>query len=146
VQLIATHYNAHGQIGLVWGIRVRWSRITLLSCFAVLGCALGAEQQKEQQQKKMEAALTPYVGKTIADYVLARGAPTSTIDMGPSKRGFQWVFTAQTAGAVVPLGSALVTVPPRQETCRVSFVANSNKQAPSMPDWIIESWQWNGAC
>jgi len=59
---------------------------------------------------------------------------------------FQWVITSQTPGAVVPLGGALVAVPPRQQTCMISLVASSNKPSPSMSDWIIESSQWNGAC
>jgi hypothetical protein len=94
----------------------------------------------------MDVLLNPYVGKSIADVALAHGPPTTTIDMGPARRGFQWTKTAQTAGAVVPLGGTLVAVPPRQQSCMISFVANSSKQTPSMSDWIIESWQWNGAC
>jgi len=121
-------------------VRSPW--VTLLSCFALLGCA----SEAEQRQKNMDAALAPYLGKTVADYVLTRGPTTYTIDMGPSKRGFQWVITSQTPGAVVPLGGALVAVPPRQQTCMISLVASSNKPSPSMSDWIIESSQWNGAC
>jgi hypothetical protein len=121
---------------------VRQSVPTLLTCFALLGCVSAADQQT----KKMESALTPFVGKSVADYALAHGPPTNTIDMGANKKGFQWVITGQTAGAVVPLSGMLVTVPPRQQTCMVSLVANSTRPSQALSDWIIESWQWNGAC
>jgi hypothetical protein len=94
----------------------------------------------------MDGALTPYVGRTVADFVLDRGPPTNTIDMGPNKRGFQWLVTAQTAGAVVPVSGMLVTVPPRQQSCSVSLIASTTKKSPALSDWIIESWRWNGEC
>ena len=94
----------------------------------------------------MDTALSPFVGKSIADFALAHGPPKDTINMGPNKRGFQWVITGQSAGAVVPVGGALVAVPPRQQTCMVSLVANSIKPSSVLSDWIIESWQWSGAC
>jgi hypothetical protein len=56
----------------------------------------------------MDGALTPHVGKTVADYALDRGPPTNTIDMGANKRGFQSQLTGQTAGAVVPVSGMLV--------------------------------------
>jgi hypothetical protein len=67
--------------------------------------------------------------------------------MGANKKGFQWVITGQTAGAVVPLSGMLITVPPRQQTCMVSLIASSNKTSPTLSDWTIESYEWSGvAC
>jgi hypothetical protein len=38
------------------------------------------ELQLEQQQSKMSADLNQYVGRSIADYVIAKGPPASTIE------------------------------------------------------------------
>jgi hypothetical protein len=99
-----------------------------------------------QQQRKMDSSLAPYVSRSIADFALDHGPPTSTIDMGASRRGFQWVVTGQTAGAFVPVSGMLVTVPPEQRKCTVSLIASTNKPSPSLANWIIESWRWNGDC
>jgi hypothetical protein len=56
------------------------------------------------------------------------------------------VITGQTAPAAVPINGMLVTVPPRQQTCIVSLVANANKPSPALSDWIIENWKWSGDC
>ena len=106
-------------------------------CF-LLGCAT--------QNQKMQDALHPYVGSSIADFALDHGPPTNTIDMGGTKRGFQWQITGQSAGAVVPVSGMLVAVPPQQRMCLISFVASTTKPSPTFSDWIIESWRWNGAC
>jgi hypothetical protein len=107
------------------------------------GCV--ADQQAIQATK-MRDALTPYIGRSIADYVVDRGPPTTTVDLGGNKRAFQWQISGQTAGAVVPISGALIAVPPRQQTCMVSLVASARKQSPALSDWIIEDWRWNGAC
>jgi hypothetical protein len=105
-----------------------------------------APDQASDQASKMDGALTPYVGRPIADYVLDRGPPTNTIDMGANKRGFQWQLTRQTAGALVPISGLVVTVPPGQQQCTVSLIASTTKKSPALSDWIIESWRWNGEC
>ena len=64
----------------------------IASSILLFGCA------EETQRNKMEAALSPWVGRSIADYVLSRGPPTNTVNLGPDKRGFQWVLT----GVAVP--------------------------------------------
>jgi hypothetical protein len=113
----------------------------------LLGCTAQEKAQMELQQKtKMESALTSYVGRSIADFMIDRGPSTSTIDLGDNKRAFQWKITGQTAGAVVPLSGMLVTVPPQQQTCTVSLIASTTKKSPAMSDWIIDSWRWNGEC
>ena len=112
----------------------------LSACLLFGGCA------QQSQANKMEAALTPYVGRSIAEYVLDHGAPTTTLDMGTNKRAFQWQITGQSPGAIIPIGGSLVAVPPRQQTCMVSLIASTTKPSPLMSDWVIESWRWNGAC
>jgi hypothetical protein len=94
----------------------------------------------------METSLTPYVGKSIADFTLDRGPPSNTIDMGGNKRGFQWVVTKQSPAGIVPLSGTLIAVPSHQLTCTVSLVASTIKPSPALSDWIIESWRWNGDC
>jgi hypothetical protein len=123
-----------------WEGESRAGFAVMASAVAVGGCAA------QIQAKKMDTALTPYVGKSIADYALDRGPPTNTIDMGGNKRGFQWVITGQSPAAVVPLNGALIAVPSHQQTCTVSLVASTTKPSPALSDWIIESWRWNGDC
>jgi hypothetical protein len=107
-----------------------------------------AQNTKEAQQlaSRGDFALNPWIGRSIADFVVQRGPPTTSIDLGGNKRAFQWQATRQTPAAVIPLGSSLVGVPSRQESCLVSLVASSSKAAPTLSDWIIERWTWNGAC
>jgi hypothetical protein len=81
-------------------------RLSILSvlCASILlpGCAAQLQQQIQQEQSnKMAAKLNPYVGRSVADVALEHGPPTNTIDMGANKRGFQWQYTGQSAGAVV---------------------------------------------
>jgi hypothetical protein len=94
----------------------------------------------------MEKSLTPYIGKSIADFALDRGPPTNTIDMGANKRGFQWVVTRPSPAGVIPLNGALIAVPSHEQTCSVSLVASTVKPSPALSDWIIESRRWNGEC
>ena len=110
-------------------------------CLALTGCASNASN--------MDARLTPYVGRSIADVILDHGPPTTSIDMGANKRGFQWQKNGATPGAVVPISSgALITVPSeRQIACLISFTATTNKPTPAMSDWIVDGYRWNGrAC
>jgi hypothetical protein len=104
------------------------------------------ELQQAQQQSKMSADLNQYIGGSIADFVIAKGPPASTTDISPTKRLFRWVFTGQSIGGVVPVGSAIVAIPSRQLQCTVSFVANTSKSKPSLQDWTVESYSWDGSC
>ena len=104
------------------------------------------EFQHEQQQSKMTAALDTVVGHPISDYVIAKGPPASTTDISPTKRLFRWVFTGQSIGGIVPVGGAIVAIPSRQLQCTVSFVANTSKSKPSLQDWTVESYSWDGSC
>jgi len=105
-----------------------------------------AIQQHQEQQSRMTRSLNAYVGKSVADVALDRGPPTSTIDMGAGKRGFEWEITTEALEVAKPAPGSFVasTVPAGQQTCLVSFVAWTNKPAPSLSDWIIESTQWKG--
>jgi hypothetical protein len=100
----------------------------------------------DRKQGRMEQALSRYVGRPVSEYILDRGPPTSTFEIGPGKKGFQWRIAGQTVGAVVPVSGMLVAVPPKEETCMVSLIASARKPFPAMSDWIVESWRWNGAC
>ena len=103
------------------GHMCRSRSIVTLLCFALAGCATATQQRHE----RMHTALTPYIGRTIADYVLDHGPPTNTVDLGPSKKGFQWLTT---------------------QSCTVSIVAHATKPDPSLADWVIEHWRWQGVC
>src|SRR5271156_6053278 len=87
-------------------------------CVVLVGCA--------SQKTKMEGALNPWVGRSVADYVVERGPATTSIDLGGNKHVFQWQMTRLTPAAVVPLGGSLIAVPSQQESCMVSLVASSN--------------------
>ena len=104
------------------------------------------ELQRDQQQSKMSANLEPLVGRSVADFVVAKGPPASTTDISPTKRLFRWIWTGQSVGGVVPVSGAIVAVPSRQLQCTVSFVANATKTNPSLQDWIVESYSWEGPC
>ena len=130
------------------------------SCLALFFCLAGCdslppvlmtwqqrqELQLQQQQSKMTADLSQFVGRSIADFVIVKGPPTSTIDINPTKRLFRWVFTGQSIGGAVPVGGAVVAIPSRQLQCTVSFVANTSKSQPSLQDWTVESYSWDGSC
>lgn len=132
----------------------------LISSWLILVCLAGCDSlppalmtwqqrqefQHEQQQSKMTAALDTVIGRPISDYVIAKGPPASTTDISPTKRLFRWVFTGQSVGGVVPVGGAIVAIPSRQLQCSVSFVANTSKSKPSLQDWTVESYSWEGSC
>jgi hypothetical protein len=93
--------------------------IVLALCLALAGCA----STTQQRQERMHTALTPYIGRTIADYAVDHGPPTNTVDLGPGKKGFQWLAT---------------------QGCTVSIVAHATKPNPALSDWMIEHWRWQG--
>jgi hypothetical protein len=98
----------------------RIASIVVLLCFALAGCAA-----VQQRHERMHATLNPYIGRTIADYALDHGPPTNIVDLGPGKKGFQWLAT---------------------ETCTVSITAHATKPDPALSDWVIEHWRWQGKC
>lgn len=98
-----------------------------VTAFAALGACLlvGCASEQQQQQQKMEANLNPFLGQSIAAYVATRGPPQTVIDIGPNKKMFQWLFTAQSAAVAVPINGILVARPSQQLECRVSMVATT---------------------
>lgn len=88
-------------------------RFTLAGCAAVQQC-----------HERVHTALTPYIGRTIADYVLDHGPPTNIVDLGSGKKGFQWLTT---------------------KTRTVSIVAHATKPDPALSDGVIEHWRWQGS-
>ncbi len=176
VQTSETTYSASAQFGSVNGswdrardeatrrrrsfVRRRHSKVALLDeqrsgtfgwtpqkSTMAFSCA---QNTKEAQQlaSRGDFALNPWIGRSIADFVVQRGPPTTSIDLGGNKRAFQWQATRQTPAAVIPLGSSLVGVPSRQESCLVSLVASSSKAAPTvvLTGSSSAGKLWNGAC
>jgi hypothetical protein len=122
---------------------VRGIAIIAVIAFTLAGCAA---MEQQQQQAKMKSFLDPYLGRSIADHVVAKGPPASVTDLGPNRRLYRWVWTRQTVGALVPVGGAIMSIPSQQQQCIVSFTASATKQSPSLQDWIIENYSWEGAC
>jgi hypothetical protein len=83
--------------------------------------------QQQQQQEKIKAALDPYVSRTIAEYVIARGAPQRQTALSPKQRLFEWILTEETPGVamVMPGSNMVVSRPPGTRSCTVAFVANA---------------------
>ena len=117
----------------------------ILVAIALSACA-GMQQQ--QQQEKMKAALDPYIGRTIAEYVIARGPPQQQIALGPKQRLFEWIMTEGTPGVamVMPGSNMVVSRPPGTRSCNVAFVANAPGENAALNQWVIKSYRWNGAC
>jgi hypothetical protein len=123
---------------------VRGIAIIAVIAFTLAGCAA---MEQQQRQEKMKVLLDPYLGRSIADHVVAKGPPTSVTDLAPNRRLYRWVWTSQTAGALVPVGGSIVAIPSQQQQCIVSLTATSSvKQSASLQDWIIDNWNWEGAC
>lgn len=120
-------------------------RVVLLSLAALClltGCAA------QQQQSKMKAALDPYVGRTIAEYVIAAGPPMRQTQLGPGQRLFEWMIQAPTPGVamVMPGSNMIVSRPPGMASCTVAFVANAAPESDALNQWVISGYRWNGQC
>lgn len=98
------------------------------------------------QQHRMEFALHAYVGRSVAEFVADHGDPTSTVKLSDSESAFRWVITGQGVGAVIPMGGSFIVAPPTQRVCTVTLRATTQSSNPEFKDWIIRSWQWQGAC
>jgi hypothetical protein len=98
------------------------------------------------QQKRMESSLNVYIGRSVAEFVADHGDPTSTVKLSDTEGAFRWVITGQGVGAVIPMGGSLVVAAPTQRVCTVSLRARTQSPNPELKDWIIESWNWQGAC
>jgi hypothetical protein len=94
----------------------------------------------------MTGVLDPYIGGSIANYVADHGEPTSSVNLGNHETAFRWVITGQGAGGVVPIGSSLIVVPPRELVCTVSLTATTTAAVPEYKDWTVTGYKWQGAC
>jgi hypothetical protein len=116
-------------------------------CVFLTSCAVKeAIDHHKEQESRMAKSVNAYIGRSVADVAVDRGPPTNVVDVGSSKRDFQWEIMTERPERPMPApGSGIAaTVPPGQETCLVSFVASSANPSPSLSDWIIESGQWKG--
>lgn len=98
------------------------------------------------QQSKMNSALAPWVGQSIASYAMTKGPPSSTVDLGPGTRLFIWNWQQTVPGIVAPIGGNLIYTAPGVRQCVVRFTATSASAKPTLSDWVISSWNWEGAC
>jgi hypothetical protein len=116
-------------------------RIVLM--FAVSGLLV---QGCNTRQTRMESSLNAYMGHSVAEFVADHGDPTSAVKLSDNESAFRWVITGQGIGAVVPMGGSLIVAPPTQRVCTVSLKATTQSPNPELKDWIIQSWNWQGAC
>lgn len=113
---------------------------------ALQSCAVTQSQERAQQEARAEAAFRPYVGKTIADAVIAMGQPTTSFQIAQGKQAFQWVQTRARPGMIIPMGNNLIAAPPTQVECRVTLTATTASKSPSFGDWRVELVNVNGFC
>ena len=117
---------------------MRYCRIAfVLALIVAAGCG-------RMRAQKINETLNSYIGRSVSDLALRLGPPTTDFASGNGRHAFQWETASQGPGAVVPLGSALIAVPPQKRQCRVSVVASTSKSNPTLGDWIIEHYEWNG--
>jgi hypothetical protein len=98
------------------------------------------------QQQRMESSLNAYMGRSVAEFVADHGDPTSMVKLTDKESAFRWVITGRGVGAVIPMGTSLIVAPPTQRVCTVSLRATTQSPSPELKDWIIQSWNWQGAC
>src|SRR6266446_4970950 len=94
---------------------------------------------------RINTTLQSYVGFPFSDLALKLGPPVTEFEADNGRRAFQWEGEKQEPGAIVPIGTALIAVPPQKMGCRVSVVARTTKPNSKLGDWIIERWEWSGA-
>jgi hypothetical protein len=115
--------------------------LPLIGAIALAGCV----SQQEQQQKNTTAQLDTWIGQSISTVVGAHGPPQASFDLGPNKKMFQWVITAQSPRLVAPISGMAVTRGSQTQECRISLTATTSRTAPTLADWHITSYQWTGA-
>lgn len=108
------------------------------ACLLLASCA----SRQEELQKTMDS----WVGRPISEYALRFGPPASNFDMGTGRRAFQWQAFGLTPGVAAPIGGMMVYRAPQQTSCMVSLVASTSAKAPTLADWTIEQWTYQGTC
>ena len=115
-------------------------------CAALSGCVTTQEQIQADQQTRMETALTPWIGQSVASYVAVHGDPTTSVALNEHTTAFRWVMTGSSTGAVIPVMGTLMVVPPRQLQCMVAFQATTSAKTPQLKDFTITKYTWEGVC
>lgn len=133
--------DAQGLEEVVGRIGERWYRRIFLIGVCVLLLA-----DCNARQERMQTALDAYVGRSVAEFVADHGDPTSSVKLSNTETAFRWVITGQGVGAVVPIGGSLIVAPPTQRVCTVTVRATTQTPNPELKDWIIQGWNWQGAC
>ena len=120
----------------------------ILATLSLAGCAGmdGPTSEQIAQSTRMESALSRYVGKSIADIAIARGPAQSDFEIAKGTKVFQWVSYGQAPGMSAVMNNMMITRPGAQLVCRVSFTAKTDKPQPTLADWQIVSWRWEGHC
>jgi hypothetical protein len=108
--------------GLSWRLLCRIGIFILLS---LMGC--------NRQQTRMESALNAYIGRSVAEFAADHGDPTSVVKLSDTETAFRWVITGQGRRR-------------SHTTCTVSLRATAEAPNPELKDWIIQGWNWQGAC
>lgn len=116
-----------------------WLRLLLLAGLATLGAC-------NTRQQRMATSLNSYIGHSVAEFVADHGDPTSTVKLAENESAFRWVITGRGVGAIIPMGGSLVVAPPTQRVCTVVLKAATQSPTPELKDWIIQGWNWQGAC
>jgi hypothetical protein len=98
------------------------------------------------QQSRMETSLNAYVGRSVAEFVADHGDPETSVKLSDHENAFRWVITGRGVGAVIPMGGSFIVAPPTQRVCTVTLKAATKSPSPELKDWIIQSWNWQGAC
>lgn len=119
----------------------------LAAMLLLCGCASTGLTPQVSQQTKMQAALDPWIGQSVASYAAERGNPASQIAVDDATTAFRWMFSGTTAGAIIPVGGTVLVAPPREQTCTVVFYATGKKRgAIELKDFVINRYEWSGAC
>jgi hypothetical protein len=122
--------------------------VAIFRSVVIAGMAVGlvACATPESQQARMKRLLDGAVGHSVAEYVAYKGYPTDSVDLSKTEKSFRWVMRATGNGAVVPIGGSFIVAPPRELVCTVILRAYSDAQNPTLADWKIMGWDWNGNC
>lgn len=122
--------------------------VAVLVVFAAMAFLSGCQTLFESQQSTMKRLLDVYIGHSIAEFSVIHGTSQSTIDFSATEKAFQWEITQETTGVsmLMPGTNMIVSRGPQTLVCRISMIATTSKKSPSLGDWIITRWSWQGAC
>jgi hypothetical protein len=117
----------------------------MLGLFVLGICVAALSSCTQMRAKQPNGLLDGYLGRPVAELALRMGPPTEDFDAGSGQHAFQWLHQyGSSPGVIAPMGSALVVAGPQQRDCRLSVVATTAKDHPSLGDWIIQRYTWTG--